>query len=174
MNTTKLVETYRRTNKVQRLAGHRILQYYSVAEHQANAAMLYVMYCKEMKEDVDGKLLSFILTHDILEVYTGDLLYPAKHAAPLDWEKVEYAIVKRLKEEQGVDLDDYTDSTLIDKEDIEIWRLCDMTELYCFCRDETSLGNSTKELREVMSTAFNVVLRTGNIFFITLMQEYDH
>ena len=93
MNAINFVKIARRMTDVDRCQGTPMNHPYSVTEHGAQAAVMYIGFCENTETPVDAELLSFILMHDILEVFTGDVLYPAKHLAPEAWEQIEDAVI---------------------------------------------------------------------------------
>ena len=167
------IKAFRRTNYVNRLAGHAMNTSYSVTEHQGQAAILYIDYCRTMGVAIDAELLAFIVAHDALEVFTGDLLLPAKKLAPSAWDHIEQLVVQNCKDKHGVDYDKYSDSFLVDEDSKKIWKSCDLTELYCKCVDEYNLGNRSSEIKGVLRTAKDIIYDLDIDYFTEIVRMYD-
>jgi len=170
----EFIRIARRMTSVNRMQGTPMNTTYSVTEHGAQVAVLYVGYCSELGITPDGNLIAFMLMHDILEVFTGDLLYPAKHLNDEAWDTIEKAVVVDVEKNTGVNLTAYTDTFISgEKEKEKLWKLCDMTELYCKCADELSRGNNTQELLVVLSKARGIVHQYDNEYFCQVVDLYN-
>lgn len=164
--TAKFLNIARRMNHVNRCAGTPMNSAYSVTEHCAQAALLYVAYCAEEGYEVYGELLAHILGHDILEVFTGDMLYPAKHLNKKAWDACEEAVVEDVRINKGVDLSFFDDEAFADNRDRDIWVCCDALELYMKCVDEWNSGNRRTELRQILQVSYDILENRNVPFFI--------
>ena len=174
METTNFIKIARRMTDVNRCQGTPMNHPYSVTEHGAQAAVLYIGYCEYERVPVDAELLSFILMHDVLEVFTGDVLYPAKHLAEEAWEMIEEAVIKDTERRYGVDLRKYSDKYIKgDPEQARIWKLCDTTELWCNCADELSQGNNTIDLLNIMKVCYSIVVDEDVPYFVHILNTYN-
>ena len=168
------VKALRRTNYVGRLAGIAMNTSYSVAEHHAQAAALYVSYCQHTGEELDGTLLAFIVCHDALEVFTGDLLAPAKNLAPSAWDHIEHLVLQHVWDEHNVDLTPFSDSWIeANPYKKRLWKLCDLTELYCKVIDEYNLGNRSEELKAIIVRVIAWIENLKSEYFSALIHDYD-
>lgn len=148
--TMQFLSYERRMRHVQRLAGTIILKTYSLAEHCYYTGLLYMLIAKEDNVDIKITDIDKVFHHDILEVETGDLLYPAKHATKSCeswWDNIENTIINlrvpflaRYMDDQG-----WSSETAL-----RLFKACDMLELYLFCLDEHRIGNSDPTLLRVI------------------------
>lgn len=103
----------------------------TIAHHSANVAMIATVLAGEIRP----AMLMYALTHDVGEVYTGDVPYPFKKQHPalkayLDNAEELYKINNGLN--FPCDLEDY-----------EIVKAADMLDLVLKCVDEMQMGNQT-------------------------------
>lgn len=140
----------RRMKHVNRLAGTPTINRQSLAEHCYYTGLLF-LYCAQAESvPVTPNEVAFVFMHDIAEVVTGDLLYPAKHAGDNNdrWDAVEEAALA----EHAPFLLPYTDNALTGAA-LKLFRACDMLELFmCVC-EERALGNHSRELKTVWNNA---------------------
>lgn len=173
MDTTEFVRIARRMNHVNRCAGTPMNKAYTVTEHCAQAAILYVAYCKDAGDEVDSDLLTHILMHDILEVFTGDMLYPAKHLNKEAWEKCEEAVLEDVRVNKNVNLWEFDDGNFKNDHHKALWICCDATELFMRCADEYESGNMREELLQMTRVARDIVLNRNIKFFTELLSKYS-
>lgn len=165
MNVANFITTARRMCHVSRCAGTPLIKNYSVTEHCAQAAILYVAYCEHKEETPNSNLLQHILLHDILEVFSGDMLWPAKHLNLEAWEQCEEAIVDHVRDKHDVELSTYDDNNFMSVEDKHIWQACDSLELYLKMAEEVRMGNKSDEVLEILQVSYDLVEKTGLQFF---------
>jgi len=130
---------------IHRLAGVFTIQTYTVALHCYYTAILFQEIASEEKIKFNTTEMDFILKHDILETITGDLLLPAKsfnENTKRSWKEIE----KELVEKKYNYLYWSTDSNAeryFSTESFNLFKACDLFELYLFCLSETDLGNNS-------------------------------
>lgn len=142
---------HRRIRYVERLAGSYKIQPYNNAVHQYFTGIFFIHFAKEEKIEISLEIVEKVLCHDIMELYTGDLLSPAKNLNSKTkqlWTSLESEV------EQAVPmLMSYADSAFHKLMTIEQWKLfktCDLLELWCFCIEEAHLGNTSNQNTKII------------------------
>lgn len=160
----------RRMKHVARLAGTPTINRQSLAEHCYYTGLLFVQCAALENIPVKPEEVAFVFMHDIAEVVTGDLLWPAKHSGGNNehWDAIEESALR----DQAPFLLPYTDNTL-KGEALKLFRACDMLELFlCVC-EEKRMGNTSRELNTVIENAerflgntdFPSVRKIATVFF---------
>lgn len=157
-----LQKEQRRASYVLRWSGvPQVLRGYSVAVHCFNCANVYIQLCTLLNMEIQPGMVRAILNHDNMEIFTGDLLAPAKDSAPTQWELVEQNVQKSLFEKFNPTHKEHTDykigmtfptedalfamtSTL----DYLLLKLIDMYEFLLRASEEYELGNKTEKVSE--------------------------
>jgi 5'-deoxynucleotidase YfbR-like HD superfamily hydrolase len=145
----ELIKFERQMRHVQRLSGTPILKPYSIAEHCYFTGLLFMEVAERDNVSVTLKDIKKVFMHDILEVKTGDLLYPAKHsnaACEKNWDEIEQIVVNKSAPLLAPYMDDAGWSS---KEAQALFKVCDLLELFMFCRDEQAIGNYSVHMRNV-------------------------
>lgn len=165
METLKLID---RMRDIQRLAGTPIIKQYSLMEHCYYVGMLFKHFASKCDVPYGMNEFDLILKHDLVEVVTGDLIYPVKNHSEETksaWEIIEDSLAKH----HG--LDRYSDSSIkenLTKSQYDLFKLCDILDLYVFVRREQQLGNDTQEIKRVIENCVSIVSgvcgRNGNKF----------
>jgi 5'-deoxynucleotidase YfbR-like HD superfamily hydrolase len=158
--TIKIIEYARRMRDVRRLAGFQTIRNYSDAEHCYYTGLLFMEIAKEEKLDITLKQIEFVFLHDILEILTGDLLYPAKNTNSVT--KEAWDIIEREVEKTIPDLFGYAETTASVFFSPSAWALfkdCDALELWICCNEEKRLGNVmyNADSTTVEDTMFNIL-----------------
>lgn len=157
-----LMREQRRASYVQRWSGTpQILSGYSVAVHCYNCANIYIQLCTMTQMEIDGTTLRSILNHDNMELYTGDLLAPAKDRRPEQWEFIEQSVQTSLLEKFNpthTEHVDYkigmtfpTESTLFAMTNLADFKLLKIIDLYEFlfrASEEYEVGNKTEKVKD--------------------------
>jgi len=68
----------RKLSNVRRLSGTRIISSYNLVEHSYRVLALFLTFFEKIELEVSANDVKAVMFHDILEIETGDLLYPAK------------------------------------------------------------------------------------------------
>lgn len=154
MDTLKLIDKMR---DVQRLAGKPIIKPYSLMEHCYYVAMLFKHFASRCDIPYSMDVFDLVLKHDLVEVVTGDLAYPVKnfseetHSA---WDVIETSLAKHYG------LENYSGYSLkerMTKGQYDLFKLCDILDLYIFVLREKSLGNNTEEIKEVENNCHKII-----------------
>ena len=156
-----------------RLSSFKTLQTYSTAEHCYYTGILFETIAGYERIHITRDEIYFVYRHDIVETITGDILLPVKihsEAVKDKWESIERTIIR----DKYTYLIPFLDSHLSDHFSKLTWNLfkaCDLYELYLFCQEETELGNMTKGIWTVLKNCQNL-LPEFNIRFIN--ERIDH
>lgn len=154
METLKLID---RMRDIQRLAGTPILKQYSLMEHCYYVGMLFKHFASKCDVPYGMNEFDLILKHDLVEVVTGDLIYPVKNHSEETksaWEVIEESLARH----HG--LEKYSDLSIkenLNKCQYDLFKLCDILDLYVFVRREQSLGNNSKEIERVVKNCVDIV-----------------
>lgn len=154
MDILKLIDKMR---DVQRLAGRPIHKPYSLMEHCYYVGMLFKHFASKCDVPYSMEVFDLVLKHDLVEVVTGDLVYPVKNFSKETqdaWDLIERA----LAESYG--LEKYANDALknaMTKGQYELFKLCDILDLYIFVLREKSLGNNTEEIEIVIGNCHKII-----------------
>lgn len=141
---------YRQMLAVQRLSGTPKHRSYNLAEHCYFTAVLFAKFAEAEGIEYDLKVFQAVLNHDVLEIMTGDLLYTAKNlnsVTRVAWESIEAEIVK-----DNPEFDCVTDSqiaSIMNGVQLDLFKVCDLLELFIFCKEERLLGNLNQRMKQV-------------------------
>lgn len=144
---------------VERLSGKYKIRSYNLLEHSYLVLNLYLELCKEECELVSVEQIDAILKHDITETISLDLPYPVKNLnieTKESWAIIENESVKWFAPE----LLPYTDENLKKKfsdNQYNIFKLCDLLELWIFCKEEQRFGNKTTEIQKIIDKCFGLL-----------------
>jgi 5'-deoxynucleotidase YfbR-like HD superfamily hydrolase len=142
----------RRMNHIQRLNGTPKIRAYSVAEHCYHVGTMFITLCKLEGIGITKEEIEFVFKHDLLEVATGDVLFPAKHTSK-NTEKHWNAIEKEVLAGLPGWMTPYTDAsaeTNMSDAAYEMFKACDLAELWFFCQEEVQLGNKSTNIYNVI------------------------
>lgn len=131
METIKCIIQTRAGGKVERCHTIPHNGSYSTAAHQWGVAMLLrYLYPNDFAE-----LVEHALTHDVAEAWLGDL------PAPVRW--VLGDVNNKIQDEEDKILRKYGLPTTKDLTGPQLFkiRVCDMLELYLWCREQAAMGN---------------------------------
>ena len=163
----KIFRHLRALKNANRLSGIKLLQSYSVAEHCYYTGLLFETIAEYERIRITRDETYFVYRHDIIETITGDILLPVKIHSEIvknKWESIERTIIR----DKYTYLIPFLDSHLSDHFSKLTWNLfkaCDLFELYLFCQEEIELGNMTKGVWTVLKNCQNL-LPEFNIHFI--------
>lgn len=152
------IETYRQMKNVQRLAIHQILRPYNLLEHSYMVGILFMHFAKLEDIPYDINTLRLVLNHDVLETISGDMPYPAKNLnekTKYHWERIESEIADAHPEMRP-----YTDHRIeqvMTPGQFDLFKACDLLELWIFIREEQEMGNLNDELNRVRIKCENIV-----------------
>ena len=164
---------YNSLRYMNRLAGFPLLHPYTVAIHCYYTGILFEEIAFHENIAITKRELYFVFRHDLLETITGDVLLPVKiHSKSVKekWESIEKEMVQSkytyLRSFNNGDME-----RIFSPEAWNLFKACDLFELYLFCQEETELGNMTKGIWTVLKNCQNL-LPEFNIRFIN--ERIDH
>jgi len=155
----KVFRHLRALKNANRLSGIKTLQSYSVAEHCYYTGILFETIAEYENILITRKEIYYVFRHDIVETITGDILLPVKiHSDVVKerWESIERIIVQ----DRYLYLMSFLDGHLSEHFSKTAWNLfkaCDLFELYLFCLEEVELGNKNKGILSVIQNCFNLL-----------------
>jgi 5'-deoxynucleotidase YfbR-like HD superfamily hydrolase len=145
------IKHYQRMRNIDRISGAPKNRRYDLMQHSYMTTMLFMKFAKLEGIAIDMVVLDCVLHHDILEVLTGDLIWPVKNFSKKTkdcWEEIENEIVATNSEfKQYSDVEMKNTMTKIQH---DLFKACDVLDLYIFCMEEQSIGNHSKEIMEVI------------------------
>ena len=150
-DTIEFLTNLRRIQYVERLAGSYKLRSYDNARHQYFVGVMFIRLAKEENIPITVDILEKVLCHDLVELYTGDLLNTAKNITPTAkklWNEFESEIVNGIPSLFGYD--DQSIHGSMTEDQFLLFKACDLLELWCFCREEQILGNSSSHNQKVV------------------------
>jgi len=148
---------------VQRLNGTRTIQKTNVLEHCYNTGMLFIELAKMNNITITKSEMDYVFMHDVPEILTGDILYPAKKIINHEWEEMEYKIVQEL----NPSLLEYTEKEaqkIFSESSWRLFRHCDLLELALFIKDEIQLGNNCSAIMNIDHTC-EELLNSHELYF---------
>lgn len=154
---------YRKGLKVERLHTVSHVTPYNNGFHSCNAALVARELCKINDIEDSGKVILYMLLHDVAEGYTGDVPANVKREFPnvkLAMDEAELAW-----EEDHID-----DMPLLTDVEMQIAKAADTIELGMYCLEELALGNTNLSL--VLANVVNYLYEHKNI--IGIEKVVDH
>ncbi|MEJ2248060.1 MAG: HD domain-containing protein [Candidatus Lokiarchaeota archaeon] len=149
-NYVKIFKHLRTLKNCTRLNSHLTIQPYNVAVHCYYTGILFEILSDLCDINVSKKEIIYVYRHDILESITGDVLYPAKHfdnIVDTYWTNIENRIIDSDRYEY---LSFYNNvKTFFNEDTWSLFKTCDILELFLFCKEEKTLGNSDKAMLHV-------------------------
>ncbi len=152
LNEYKIFKHLRALKNTNRLSGIKTLQSYSVAEHCYYTGLLFEAIANHEKINITERELHYVFRHDIIETITGDVLLPVKIHSDTTrsrWEAIENEIVCNKYPYLKSYLDEYM-PLLFSEESWNLFKACDLYELYLFCLEEVQLGNNNDGIISVI------------------------
>lgn len=136
---------------VERMSGTFKHRNYNLLEH--SFGVLYLFRYFASKEDVPYGMeqVDVIMFHDCLESITGDLIYPVKNfndETKKSWKIIEDELVKGYPQFYR-----YSDKQLkqsFTPLQYKLFKDCDYLDLWIFCKEEQSIGNSSPDLVQII------------------------
>ena len=128
-NNLEQIKAYRQSGEVKRCHTHFHHGHYDVAQHCYNMLGMYLVLVKEP----DIRVVKAIMSHDMPELWTGDVPFPAKKIDP-----EMAAMLKRLE----VFIHDITRTiSALSAEEHKWLKALDMLELFMWVVDQMERGN---------------------------------
>lgn len=155
----------RRTSHINRMSGVPTIRPYKLSEHMYMTGQIYELAAEKEKMKVSPESVSWVYRHDVPEVLTGDLLYPAKNLnadVKSKWDSIENQVLKNCTVKEAHLLsEEYAKESIFSDEEWELFKECDMAELLLFCTEEVQLGNTNPEVQQVIQLAFGILAKSG-------------
>lgn len=152
------INSYRKMLNIQRLSGTYKQRSYNLAEHSYYVSILFQHFADIEKIDYGVRELSLILRHDLVEVLTGDLIYTVKNSSPNNkerWALIEEEIINKHKEFLPYS-DDNLKSSLT-KDQLRLFKACDLLELWIFLQEERALGNRNWSVGDISDRCIDLI-----------------
>lgn len=149
---------YRRLKNVNRLGVEAILRPYNLLEHSYMVTVLFMHFAAKEGWAYGISCIDHILHHDILETVTGDLPYVVKRFSSTTlecWSKIEEEIVG-VHPQLITYTDDYMERTLTPGQ-LELFKVCDLLDLWIFLKEEQGLGNTNARCQEIINTCVTLI-----------------
>ena len=167
------INYYRCQKNVNRLGTIGITRPYNLLEHQYMVAMLFRHFAQKEGIAYDLDVLERILHHDIVEVVTGDLPYPVKHSSSMT--ETAWLVIEKEALTVHPELQEYTDDVMERKftpEQLKLFKMCDLLDLWIFLKEEYGLGNRTEECSVIIARCETWILGTFSSID-TYIRNYD-
>lgn len=149
---------YRRMKYVNRLSRWPISRGYNLLEHSFMVTVLFRHFANLEDISYDMQVLDRVMNHDIVETVTGDFPYDAKNMNRETkelWEQLELQVVR-----MHLTFDRYTDRALMDVftfQQYELFKACDLLDLWIFIREEQEMGNRSEMLDHIATKCVNLI-----------------
>lgn len=157
VNVDKTLSFLRGLQWVERSNGQaKVLGRYSILEHGASCALLYLLIKQIDCEMADANVMALLLLHDGMEKYTGDILYPAKCTSEAECEQIERNVYKEVAEDNPFLFIDEDLKEQMSAADYKLFKFIDMAEYFFRTAEELKAGNHTAEVKIGLRNAFRV------------------
>jgi len=145
------IEQLRKMRNIERLSSTFKIKNYSLAEHSYYIGILFIKLAEQENINLTSKDIETVLTHDFMETYTGDLVSTAKNLSSetiFNWNNIENEVAYKYN------IHSYTDEGIKKvlgegSRKYNLFKLCDLLDLYLFTLEEKQLGNRTKGIERV-------------------------
>lgn len=155
----ELLESYERCKNVERLGMCFKHRGYNLLEHQFLVGVLFMKIAEKENISYDLKVLDLILNHDLLESHTQDLSYEVKNFSNKTksfWEAIEDEIISG-----NSFLEKYSDANIkqsLNSIQYELFKCCDLLDLWLFLKKEVEVGNRDKHILEIIPRCEKLIL----------------
>lgn len=152
------ISYYRRLKNVNRLGTEIIQRPYNLLEHSYMVTVLFCKFAREINIPYDTSTIDLLLHHDIVEVITGDLPYTVKNCNDITkscWSNIEQEVLRSRP-----NLLPYTDDAIRSKmtpQQYELFKVCDLLDLWIFLREERGIGNLSIANHEIIKTCEDLI-----------------
>ena len=158
---------------VRRLTGNMMHRNYNLLEHSYMVVVLFMEFCRREDITINLACIDLVLHHDIVETVTSDLPYPVKNyntKTQTCWEEMENEILK-----EHPCLTRYSDARikqLLPTKAYELFKVCDLLELWICMSEEVALGNVSSDCMQVIHKCNELI--KGNFESVDLfMSRYE-
>lgn len=145
------IRYYRKMKNIERLSGTFHIRPYNLLEHSYMVGMLFINFAKLEGVEYNEKTLETVFNHDILEAETGDLIYTVKNHndnTKFAWRTIEQEVIN-----SNPDLAPYSDYEMecsLTKEQYDLFKVCDLLDLWIFLKEEQKFGNKSEEVETII------------------------
>lgn len=173
IETVKKIDLYRKMKNLDRLNGKFKTRGYNLLEHSYMVAMLFKNFAYIEDISYDMQVFDKILHHDIVEVVTADLPWDVKNFSEItknSWENIEKELISECKF-----LNRYTDDNFqFTESQYKLFKACDVLDLWIFLKEESSYGNKSNDVIEILDRCKTMLNEKYNFTSIlTYMKEYE-
>jgi 5'-deoxynucleotidase YfbR-like HD superfamily hydrolase len=143
---------------VNRLGTVAIKRHYNLLEHSYIVSVLFIHFANEERIPYDTTTMEYILFHDTLEVITGDMPYTVKNhneTTKLCWMRMEQEMIQNHPQ-----LAPYTDRNMekyMTKQQMDLFKVCDLLDLWIFLKEEEALGNKSNQCIEIVNRCVTII-----------------
>lgn len=168
----------RRQQYVERLSSSYKIRPYSNGIHQYYVGLMFINFAAEENVEINVEVIHKVLSHDFMEIYTGDLLGPAKHLNKKTedlWHDLEEEVANSIEILNGFSEKKFR--ACFNDEQWRLFKVCDVLELLCFCHEEKALGNRSSENEDVILNCEKDLYRrcfSGGKIFNSPVNFYAH
>ena len=170
---TTLYRHYKSMAHIRRLAGIPLIQSYSVAQHSYMTGLLFEDIAMHEHIKVTEYEKRAVYRHDIFETVTGDMLLPVKiHSASVKrhWEAIEKELIQSKYKHLIMFSDEVMENSFT-PEAYNLFKACDLFELYLFCWEETQLGNMSDGIWAVIYNCQRLLPEFGIPYITNIVQS---
>ena len=148
---------YRKMKNIDRLSMMFKNRPYNLLEHQYMVLVLFRRFASLEDVQYDMNVLDIIMNHDSVEAVTGDLPWNVKNFSLKTkeaWEIIEEDVV-----DVHFQLEKYTDKEIkksLNERQYDLFKMCDVLDLFIFVKEEIALGNTSKDMKKVEENCFKI------------------
>jgi len=159
------IKYFRAMKNVDRLSRHLKHRSYNLLEHCYMVGILFMGLANKEGIEFGVKELDIIFKHDILESITSDLPWDIKNYSTET--KEAWNIIEKAICDSDDQFEKYSDESIknsLNKAQYELFKVCDYLDLWIFCKEEQTLGNTSESMQTVISNCEKLI--TGKFFWV--------
>lgn len=174
--SVKEIKYLRKMLNIQRLTGTKKHRSYNLAEHSYYVALLYDYF--GMEEHIrTTDTLKYVLLHDYMEVFTADLPYHVKNLNEKTkgiWASLEKEVyIERASKKSDLVLtDEMLEYDLLTTPQFQLFKACDLLELWLFLTEEYEMGNQSVEILRIMEKCEDLLQSPDSEFSFESIKEF--
>lgn len=144
------IKYYRKMKNIERLSMMFTNRKYNLLEHSYMVTVLFRKFASLEDVAYDMSVLDLVMNHDAVESVTSDLPWPVKSFSIKTseaWGEIEKEVIKK-----NFQLEKYSDLNLksgMTALQYELFKICDILDLWLFIKEEIAIGNRTIDILEV-------------------------
>lgn len=170
------IQYYLKCRNVERLSQVYIHRNYNLMSHQWMTGMLFRHFASLEDVPYDINVWDIVLNHDILETISTDLPWPIKNFS--DKTKDAWSVIENELINKHFQLLKYSDENIkksLNARQFALFKMCDILDLWLFVKEEISIGNNSKQIKEVEENCYKIFdsieFKFHNI--IKFIESYD-